>query len=156
MSDCTPTIPPMDALPTRADIEKLQALMVTMPQADLLDQTKHLFADSIYCRPLFRPAGTLIVGKIHKHEHFYVVLSGEVTLAGEGYRERIKAPRIIISQPGVKRAVFAHVDSICATFHRLRTDSRDLDEIERELIEPEDLRLFDSANKPIPEALCHS
>lgn len=142
-------------LPTLGGIERLQATMAAMPQADLSDHTKHYFADGMYCRELFRPADTLIVGKVHKKEHFYIVLSGEVTLIGDGFRERIKAPRIIISQPGTKRAVLSHTDAICITVHR--TDSRDLDEIERELIEPEDMRLFDARNKPIPEALeCHS
>lgn len=138
-------------LPTLAQIERLQATMAVMPQLDLSDQTRHYFADGMYWRELSRPADSLIVGKIHKKEHFYVVLSGEVTLIGEGFRETIKAPAMVVSQPGTKRAVYAHVDSICATIHR--TDSRDLEEIERELIEPEDMRLFDARNQPIPEAL---
>jgi hypothetical protein len=130
-------------LPKLQDIQKLQALMVTLPQIEL--ETKHHFADGMYCRELFRPAGTLIVGKVHKREHFYILLSGEITVSGDGYRERFKAPKIIISAPGTKRAVFAHVDSICLTIHR--TDLRDIDEIEKELIEPDETALFDFHNK---------
>lgn len=130
-------------VPTLAEIKRLQAAMSVMPQAQL--ETKHHFADGMYCRELFRPADTTIVGKVHKREHFYIVLSGEVTVAGDGYQERIKAPRIMISSPGTKRAVYAHVDSVCITIHR--TDSKDLDDIERDLIEPEDMSLFDAGNK---------
>ena len=151
MSDCTPAIPPMGALPTRGKIENLQALMAAMPQVNLAEHTKHYFAGGMYCRELFRPAGTLIVGKAHKHEHFYIVLSGEVVIAGDGYLETVKGPRIIISQPGVKRAVHAHTDAVCITIHR--TDSRDLDEIERELIEEDATALFDAQNKPKQEVL---
>lgn len=128
---------------TRLDIEKLQHEMAKLPQATL--ETKHYFADGMYCRELFRPAGTVIVGKVHKKEHFYIVLSGDVSISGDGYGERIKAPRIIVSKPGTKRAVFAHVDSVCLTIHR--TASHDLKEIERELLEHDPTALYDSTNR---------
>ncbi len=128
---------------TRACIDRLEQAMVKFPQAVL--ETKHHFADGMYVRELFRPAGTVIVGKVHKREHFYIALSGEVTVSGDGYQERISAPRIIVSAPGTKRAVYAHVDSVCITVHR--TDSRDLDAIERELIEPDAISLFDARNE---------
>jgi len=133
-------------LPSREDIEKLQGAMAKLPQLEL--DTKHHFADGMYCRELFRPAGTTIVGKVHKREHFYIVLSGEVTIVGDGKRERVKAPRIFVSQPGTKRAVYAHEDSICITVHR--TDSRDLDVIELELIEEDPAALFDAHNRVKP------
>ena len=135
----------MSEIATRADIDRLQAVMLQMPQVEL--STEHLFADGMYCRALFRPADTTIVGKVHRREHFYVVLSGEVTVVGDGYREHIKAPRIIVSQPGTKRAVYAHVDSLCATFHR--TNSTDLEEIERELVEEDKTALFNAQNKAL-------
>ena len=116
--------------------------MSVLQQVEL--PTRHWFADGMYCRELFRPADTTIVGKVHKREHFYIVLSGEVTIAGDGYSERVVAPRIIVSQPGTKRATYAHVDSICITIHR--TDSRDVNEIERELIEEDKTSLFDAFN----------
>jgi hypothetical protein len=130
-------------IPTREDIERLQASMCALPQVML--QTRHYFADGLYCRELSRPAGTTIVGKVHKKEHLYIVLTGEVTVVGEGMSERIKAPRILVSPPGTKRAVYAHEDSICVTVHR--TDSTDLDAIELELIEPDETALFDAHNQ---------
>jgi hypothetical protein len=128
---------------TRDDVEKLQQAMSVLPQAEL--KTRHYWADGMYCRELFRPAGTVIVGKVHKKEHFYIVLSGEVTVSGEGYGERIKAPRIMVSKPGTKRAVYAHVDSICITIHR--TEYKELKQIEAELIEHDPTALFDASNK---------
>ena len=136
---------------THASIGELQAVMATMPQLDLSAATKHLFADGMYLRELFRPKGATIVGKVHRKEHFYIVLSGEVTVATDESRERIKAPRIIVSKPGTKRAVYAHVDSVCITIHR--TDSHDLNEIERELIEPDETALFDARNERKAEVL---
>lgn len=136
--------------PTREQIDSLQRTMRDLPQLEL--PTKHYFADGMYLRELFRPAGCTIVGKVHKREHFYIVLSGEVTVTGDGKPpERIKAPRIIVSAPGTKRAVYAHVDSICITVHR--TTETDLDAIERELIEPDETALFDAHNRLKQERL---
>jgi len=129
-------------IPTREDIERLQQAMARMPQVEL--QTRHYFADGLYCRELARPAGTTIVGKVHLREHLYIVLQGEVTVVGEGGPVHLKAPCILVSPPGTKRAVYAHVDSVCCTVHR--TDSTDLEAIERELIEPDENALFDAHN----------
>lgn len=128
---------------TRADIERLQQAMAAFPQADL--DTRHHFAEGLYCREVRRPAGTTIVGKVHRKEHLYMVLSGEITVVGEGGPIRIKAPCILVSPPGTKRAVYAHVDSICCTVHR--TDLTDLQAIEKELIEEDDAALFDHNNQ---------
>jgi quercetin dioxygenase-like cupin family protein len=127
-----------ETLPTREDIERLEASVAHSPQVDI--QTRHYFADGMYCREVFRAKDTLIVGKVHKKEHFYVVLKGEVTVVGDGKRERIKAPRIIVSQPGTKRAVYAHEDSICMTVHR--TFETDLEAIEQELVEEDPNAVF--------------
>jgi len=127
-----------EVLPTREDIERLEASVAHAPQVEI--QTRHYFADGMYCREVFRPKDTLIVGKVHKKEHFYIVLQGEVTVVGDGKREHIKAPRIIVSQPGTKRAVYAHEDSICMTVHR--TFETDLDAIERELVEDDPHSVF--------------
>lgn len=140
MSDLT-----IRAEPGRAEIERLQAMMLDMPQAVL--PTEHFFADGMYCRFLPRPAGTLIVGKVHRREHFYIVCSGTVQVTdGEGVAKEIIGPAIVVSKPGTKRAVLAITDATCLTVHR--TDKTDLDEIEEELIEPDDSALFDARNQP--------
>ena len=126
------------------DIHRLQAAAAKLPQADLF--TEHLFADGMYLRALFRPADTLIIGKVHRREHFYVIASGEVTILMDGHKERVKAPRIFVSKPGTKRAVYSHEDSLCFTVHR--TDNTDLEKIEAELIEEDETAMFDSSNNP--------
>jgi len=139
----------LQKIPTREDIERLQQAMSALPQIDL--DTKHHFADGMYLRELPRPAGTTIVGKVHRREHFYIVLQGEVTVVGEGGSVRLKAPAILVSPPATKRAVYAHVDSVCCTVHR--TDHRELEDIEAELIEPDETALFDAHNRLKTELL---
>jgi len=139
----------LETLPTREAIERLEKSLKTAPQAEIV--TRHYFADGMYCREVARSKDTLIVGKVHKKEHFYVVLQGEVTVVGDGTRERIKAPRIIVSKPGTKRAVYAHEDSICMTVHR--TFETDMEAIERELVEEDPHSMFLPGNILKPKVL---
>jgi len=133
----------MNAVPSvkmRASVLELQAVMREMPQAEGL-VTTHFFADGMYARALFRPAGTLIVGKVHKKEHFYIVARGRVQIEQEVF----EAGTVLVSQPGTKRAVLALEDSICLTVHR--TDLTVLDAIEKEIVEEDTLALFNSSNE---------
>lgn len=128
---------------TSNSIDALQSAAAKLPQIEL--ETKHYWADGMYCRELFRPADTLIVGKVHKREHLYIIASGTVTIAGDGYRETVTGPHVFVSKPGTKRAVYAHTDATTMTIHR--TDETDLEKIEAELIEEDQESLYDSFNK---------
>jgi quercetin dioxygenase-like cupin family protein len=130
-------------IPSREQIEQLQAEMVKMPQADL--QTEHYFSESgMYCRKVFRPAGTLIVGKVHKHHHLFLCAMGEIIAWTENGMKRLQAGDVVESKPGTKRVTLAVTDAIGVTVHR--TDKTDLDEIEAQLVEPDNTALFDSSN----------
>ena len=129
--------------PDKAQIDRLQAEMVKMPQAEL--QTEHYFSDGMYCRKVFRPAGTVIVGKIHKKAHFFLCAKGEIIAWTESGMRILNPGDIVESKPGTKRVTYAAKDSIGITFHK--TDNTDLNEIEAELIEPDDNALFDSNNQ---------
>jgi quercetin dioxygenase-like cupin family protein len=127
---------------SREQIESLQAQMVTMPQAELV--TEHQFSPGMYMRKLFRPAGTLIVGKVHKEPHFFLCAKGEIIAWTESGMKRLQAGDVIESKPGTKRVTLAVTDAIGITIHK--TDKTDLDEIEAELIEPDTTALFDARN----------
>jgi len=130
-------------IPSREQIEQLQAEMVKMPQAEL--QTEHYFSESgMYCRKVFRPAGTLIVGKVHKHHHLFLCAMGEIIAWTENGMKRLKAGDVVESKPGTKRVTLAVTDAIGMTVHR--TDKTDLDEIEAELVELDETSMFDSGN----------
>jgi len=134
-------------LPThvsREQIERLQAEMMAMPQTQSL-VTEHQFSPGMYMRKVFRPAGTLIVGKVHKKPHFFLCAKGTIIAWTENGMKRLEAGDIVESQPGTKRVTLAVTDAIGITIHR--TDLTDLDEIEAELIEPDMTALFDSSNK---------
>lgn len=124
-------------------ILRLEEELRKLPQDEFAKsiRTEHYFADGMYARTLFRPKGTLIIGKVHKREHFYIVAKGCVQIG----RNVHPAGTVIVSSPGTKRAVLALEDSLCMTIHR--TKKRNLDKIEAQLIEPDAKALFDASNK---------
>jgi quercetin dioxygenase-like cupin family protein len=128
---------------TKEQIEHLQSQMAAMPQAELV--TEHSFSPGMYLRKVFRPAGTLIVGKVHKEPHFFLCVKGEIIAWTEGGMKHLYAGDVLESKPGTKRVTLAVTDAIGITIHR--TDKTNLDEIETELIEPDTAALFDSSNK---------
>lgn len=124
-------------------VSRLQAAMIQLPQIE--PETLHFFADGMYARVLFHPAGVTIVGKMHKREHFYIVTKGRVAIKTDGQQARIyEAGDVIVSSPGTKRALYAIEDCTYMTVHR--TKKRNLDGIEKQLIEPGPA-LFDASNK---------
>jgi quercetin dioxygenase-like cupin family protein len=105
----------------------------------------------MYMRKVFRPAGTLIVGKVHKEPHFFMCAMGEIVAWTEKGMVTLHAGDVIESKPGTKRVTMAVTDSIGITIHR--TDKTDLDEIEVELLEPDTTALFDARNDVKTELL---
>ena len=138
-----------NVIPTMAQIQALQNEMAQMPQVEL--QTEHYFSEGMYCRKVWCPAGTIIVGKVHKKDHFFMCLSGEIIAWTENGMKTLKAGDIIESKPGTKRVTMALTDAIGVTVHRI--DKQDLNEIETELIEPDITALFNSSNKLIEKPL---
>ncbi len=129
--------------PMRDKVLQLQNTMRVMPQVQL--ETKHYYADGMYARVLFRTAGTLIVGKQHKKQHFYAVITGRVQVVGDVEVKEFGPGTVLVSEPGTKRAVLALEDSICMTVHR--TNKKNLNKIEKELIEDDPQALFDERNE---------
>lgn len=141
----------MNGLKVRASVAALeQVLRAQTPEqiaafVESIRTLPPLFADGMYCRRVFRRRGTTIIGKVHKKEHFYIVVKGRVAVTNNGgTATTYEAGDVIKSEAGTKRAVFALEDSLCMTVHR--TDNTDLAEIEKELLEPDELAWFDAEN----------
>jgi hypothetical protein len=124
-------------------VKALQNELSKLPQYEPL--TKHTFHGGMYCREVWRPAGVLIVGKVHKKEHFYMVVYGTVAITTDDGVKSITGPCLLNSMPGTKRAVYAETDALCMTFHR--TDSATVEEAEAELVEEDLTAMFSIGNK---------
>ncbi len=100
----------------RDKVFALQEVMLSMPQVELA--LNHYFANNLYARELIIPKDVTIVGKIHKYDHFVMVIKGELSFSADDYSvKRVKAPFIMRSKAGAKRAIYAHEDSTMVTVH---------------------------------------
>ena len=125
---------------------KVEALQVEVAKHNQYEApTEHLFYGGMYCRQVWRPAGCLIVGKVHKKEHFYMVVFGTVAVTTDEGVKLITGPQVLCSKPGTKRAVYAETDALCMTFHRV--ESNTIEEVELELVEDDPLSMFSIGNK---------
>jgi hypothetical protein len=115
----------------RAKVEALQAELCKLPQYEPI--TRHTFHGGMYCREVFREAGVLVVGKVHKKEHFYLIVGGTVAITTDEGVQYITGPHLLCSKPGTKRAVYAETDALCMTFHRVESDN--VEDAETELVE---------------------
>jgi len=117
----------------RAKLYSLQAAAAELPEIEC--PLQHVFAPGAYARTIMIPAGTVIIGKIHKHQHLNVLSQGDVSVLTEGGGvEHLRGPITMSSLPGTKRAVYAHTDVVWTTIHL--TSETDLDKIEVEVIAP--------------------
>lgn len=131
-------------LDMKQKVSELQKAMLGHVEPIELD-TKHRFHGGMYLREVFRPADCLIVGKVHKKEHFYIVLSGTVIITTDDGVVEVSAPYIFESRPGTKRAVYAKTDAVCVTIHK--ADSSSIEEVERELVEDDPDCVYLPGNK---------
>lgn len=136
-------------LSMRDKIDRFQFEASKLPQVPM--PTFHHFANGMYARECHIPAGTVFVGQVHTQEHFFMMLKGAAQVTTDQGLKLMLAPTLIVSPPGTKRAGFTIQDTIFLAIHR--TDSRDIDEIRREVTEHDPLETYDAQNNP--EALKH-
>lgn len=103
-----------------------------------------------YAREMFIPKGTVIIGKIHRHQHLNFISKGKVIVITEFGQKHLEAPCTFVSEVGLKRAVYAEEDTLWTTVHLTEHgNEEDLSKIEDEVIAPsyDDLGLIDSVEK---------
>ena len=131
---------PQDITPQDVSVRALEAAMFAMPEhVDLERLTAHHFCEGLYARELFIPAGTVVVGKRHARQNFFLLVAGELAMATKDGPKVIRAPFMVVTQPGDKRAVVAITDCTCLNIHSNPDDERDLVALEAKYITPEAL-----------------
>lgn len=107
----------------------------TMTDAEPLTRLEHAFVPGAYARQLWRPKGTLIVGKPHRHPCFNFLMTGHLTVWCNGEVQDVVAPAFWCSGGGAQRVTLAQEDSLLITVHP--TTETDLDKLEAELVMPD-------------------
>lgn len=120
----------------RTKVERLQEALIAREHLNVEDLTTHHYADGIYMRELFIPAGHVCVGKIHRMEHLNILLSGMIEVVTEEGSRFMEGPCIVKSPPGVKRAGYAITDTRWLTIHPNPDNEQDLVKLEERYIAP--------------------
>lgn len=136
---------------SRRHVARLGRELLQQPQMEL--PLTHRFTPGLYIREIFMPKGALVVSRIHKTEHPFVVSQGHaaVWVPGEGVVQ-IKAPFCGITKPGTQRILFIHEDCIWTTFHI--TDETDPEKIvalvtETPVVEMADAEAFKAVQETV-------
>lgn len=134
--------------PTYAQLRELErAMLECLPPAEA--PVTHHFADGVYGREMFIPAGTMLTGKIHRYATLNLLIQGEITVTTPEGIKRLSAPAIFTSPPGCKKVGFAHTDVRWVNVHP--TKLTNVADIEAKFIEPEMPHLLEGENRMIPE-----
>lgn len=113
--------------------ELQDALIHNLDPAEKIEPpVNHYFAHSTYVREMFAPSGSIIIGKMHKHEHICIMLQGKAIVYSEHGQEEIVAPRTFVAPKGVKRIFVVLEDMVFQNVHPASTN--DLEQLERDLI----------------------
>tara|TARA_R110000744_G_C19162635_1_gene540664 strand:- start:241 stop:735 length:495 start_codon:yes stop_codon:yes gene_type:complete len=94
----------------------------------------HFFMDGVYIREMTMYKDTIVTGAIHKHLHMCFLLSGHVSVVSEEGMVDYKAPCYIISEPGTKRVLYSHENSVWYNAHKNPSNTEDLVELEKEIV----------------------
>jgi hypothetical protein len=124
---------PQARIPTREDIERLEAQMRMMEQLPI--EPVHHVADGLYAREITIRAGTILTGKVHSTEHLNIVSAGRIAVWTEDGMKIVAAPCTLISRPGTKRVGFALEDTVWTTIHANPQNLTDLEALELALID---------------------
>lgn len=111
-------------------VQQLEDVIKAFPQVDL--PLGHYHIPGVYVRAMMIPEGTVLTGKIHNHECISIVAKGSITVQADDGPTRLDAGWIGVSKAGIKRAGYAHEDTIFITIHR--TDQTEIEAIEDELV----------------------
>ena len=109
---------------------------------------KHSFAPGVYAREMEIPAGTLLIGKIHKHRHHNFLMKGSIIVLTEANGvELLQAPLMIVSEEGTQRIGYAITDTVWTTIHENKDDSEDLVVIEERTVVKDKTKYLEYKNK---------
>ena len=98
----------------------------------------HWFAGNVYLRELEIPEDIVCVGKIHKHEHFVILVEGACRINTDEGMQDIVAPHIWISKAGDQRVLYTYEDCTFVTIHENPEDTRDIKVLESKIVDHDD------------------
>lgn len=115
----------------RAKVETLEREIQKIPQVDC--PVRHYFAPGMAAREMTIPAGVVITGAVHRHEHLCTISKGRIVVSTDEGMKEVSAPCTIISKAGAKRVGYAIEETVWTTYHA--TTTTDIDALIEEITE---------------------
>jgi len=111
-------------------IDSLRRELSGQPQVEC--PVSHHFGPGIYIREVVMPAGTVVVGKYHRHDHLCNMIEGRMIVVGEdGERKEVVAPAVFMAKKGRKTAYIFETVRFQNIFS---TDETDVEKLEHMLV----------------------
>ncbi len=95
-----------------------------------LFKIEHDFTDGIYLRRMLLNKGTAIISGIHKRDHVWFLLKGDITISSKDGVKNFLAPYIGFSKSGTQRAIYANEYSVFQNVFQNPLNITDIDEVE--------------------------
>ena len=115
-------------------LEKVDGINIVAEQDSHLFPLKHTFGDGTYARQMSMHKGSWCIGKIHKQNHMWFLLTGKITVVTDGEIVDHEAPCYTRAYSGAKRVIYAHEDSIFVTIHKNPDNIKDIEELEKYIV----------------------
>jgi hypothetical protein len=130
MNDCG-SVAPGSTPVTREMVVALEKEIQKLPQVDC--PVRHYFAQGMYAREMTIPAGVVVTGAVHRHEHLCTISKGRISVSTDEGIKVLFAPCTIVSKAGAKRVGYAIEETVWTTYHA--TNETDLDKLMIEITE---------------------
>jgi|GEM_PF-1355064 len=116
---------------------------------------RHIFAEGLYIREIFMAKNMVIVGKLHRHSYYSMMISGDISCLTENGIKRMTGSNQSIAPPLVKRFGYTHEDTIWQTVHPNPDNITDIDELEKMFIIEEPIPVSTGRNNEYLSLFLH-
>ncbi len=97
-------------------LDELEAAMQALPDVDC--ELEHTFTPGLYTRTVFMPMGSLIVSRIHKTKHQFIISAGTCAVKNnDGEWEMLSAPYFGVTESGTRRILYVLENCAWTTAH---------------------------------------
>lgn len=116
------------AMVSEHSIDVVEQYLLSTPQVDV--DTRHALAGEVYARTIHVPAGVVMVGARHLHDHINIFV-GDVSFRTDQGMKRLTGFNVLPTKGGMKRVGYFHTPTSWTTVSH--TKLTDLAEIEEEM-----------------------
>ena len=112
----------------KQNLDNLAVAVKSAPQVECPE--KHHFGPNIYIKEVTLPAGSVIVGKYHRHEHLCNMVAGRmIVVDSEGNRTELIAPMTFMAKSGRKIAYIIETVVFQNIYSTSETDIQKLEDM---------------------------